>query len=151
MDTFVLLTVMFTMVIVFLIVIPSINRAGSKTVGPRTRAPRRAVTPEEQRRIEDGFMPLSESPIVLTNHAIERYRERLSFCDLHTMNQDAEHAYLYGKTALQVPKTTASRLIDIENRHETEHEDPIIALLYANRIYIFTDKNVLVTLYPNSH
>ena len=83
-------------------------------------------------------------PVALTNHDRERIYER--YPNGRNVNADklVQEAYAYGKSSFQVMKTSSIFLKDIENRYENG-----TALLYNGYIFIFSDENVLITMYKN--
>ena len=93
---------------------------------------------------KDGFSSPGLHPIAVTDHACERFEERLAIHDYKRMEALAKEAYKYGKSKRQLKKSSALMLEDIEQRHENG-----IALIYRNYIYIFSSDNVLITLYKN--
>ena len=56
----------------------------------------------------------------------------------------AREAYAYGKSSFQVMRTSSAFLKDIETRYENG-----TALLYNGYIFIFSEENVLITMYKN--
>ncbi len=93
---------------------------------------------------EEGFYSPQLYPIALTDHARERMYERL---DLHTSKEmmiNASNAYKYGKSKRQIKKTSAGLIDDIEQRYNGSK-----VLIYQNHVYIFTENNVLITVYKN--
>jgi hypothetical protein len=93
---------------------------------------------------EEGFLPLNTHPIALTNHARERLQERLGVSNEREMLKLATDAYRYGKSKRQIKKTSAWMIYEIEQRHENG-----ILLIYKNYIYVFSNNNVLITVYQN--
>lgn len=83
-------------------------------------------------------------PVALTNHARERIYERVSNSGNVNADKLVREAYAYGKSSYQVMKTSSVFLKDIENRYENG-----IALLYNGYIFIFSEENVLITMYKN--
>jgi len=122
------------------------NKAGYKIDG-RNANGRYNRLYDKQSYIEDeynreGFLDPRIYPVSLTNHARERIHERVS----ETVNADklVREAYAYGKSSFQVMKTSSVFLKDIESRYENG-----IALLHKGYIFIFSEENVLITMYKN--
>lgn len=92
----------------------------------------------------EGFLNPKFYPVRLTNHARERIYERYP----NGKNVDADklvrEAYSYGKSSFQVMRTSSVFLRDIETRYESG-----TALLYNGYIFIFSEENVLITMYKN--
>ena len=93
---------------------------------------------------QEGFFSPDVYPIALTNHARARFRERLGVEDTYKMDSLAVEAYRFGKSKRQIKKTSAYLVEEIEQK-----EDNSVVLIYKNCIYIFTNENVLKTLYKN--
>ena len=89
----------------------------------------------------DGFLNPQDYPVALTNHARDRIRERVGNVDADKLTREA---YVYGKSSYQMMRTSAAILKEIEERHENG-----IALLYRGYIFIFSEENVLITMYKN--
>ena len=98
----------------------------------------------KDRYSREGFLNPRIYPVALTNHARERIYER--YPNGRNVNADklVQEAYVYGKSSFQVMKTSSIFLKDIENRYENG-----TALLYNGYIFIFSDENVLITMYKN--
>ncbi len=98
----------------------------------------------QDRYSREGFLNPQIYHVELTNHAKERIYER--YPNGNNINADklAQEAYAYGKRSYQIMKTSASVLREIENRYENG-----IALIYKGYIYIFSEENVLITMYKN--
>lgn len=98
----------------------------------------------KDRYSREGFLNPRIYPVALTNHARERIYER--YPNGRNVNADklVQEAYAYGKSSFQVMKTSSIFLKDIENRYENG-----TALLYNGYIFIFSDENVLITMYKN--
>ena len=92
----------------------------------------------------DGFYNPRRYPVALTTHARERMEERLGLTDFRKMDAAAREAYQYGKSARQIKKSSAALVRDIEQRHDGK-----IVLIHRGYIYIFSQENVLITLYRN--
>ena len=90
----------------------------------------------------DGFLDPKLYPVGMTTHACERMKERLGITYSRDMLEKCEEAYDRGKSARQMMKSEAQRLIEISERHESG-----IPLLYRNFVYIFSEDNSLITLY----
>ena len=95
-------------------------------------------------RSEEGFLNPRIFPVALTDHARMRLRERLNISDYSKMNAAAKNAYCFGKSKRQIKKSSAYLVDEIERRHENG-----IILIYRNYIYVFSDENVLITVYKN--
>ena len=95
--------------------------------------------------VKDGFSSPKLHPITLSKHARERISERMSIIDCDKMDELVKSAYKYGKSKRQLKKSSALMLGDIEQRHENG-----VALIYHNYIYIFSNDNVLKTVYKNN-
>ena len=93
---------------------------------------------------EEGFCHISRHPVALTDHAIERLRERFGISDYRIMHQQVLLAYRYGKSKRQIKKTSAWVVEEIENKHNNS-----VVLIYKNFIYVFSKNNVLITVYKN--
>ena len=92
----------------------------------------------------EGFLNPQIYPIKLSNHAIERIHERYPNGENINADRLAQDAYAYGKSSFQVMRTSSVFLKDIETRYEHG-----IALLYNGYIFIFSEENVLITMYKN--
>ena len=92
----------------------------------------------------DGFYNPRRYPVALTTHARERMEERLGLTDFRKMDAAAREAYQYGKSARQIRKSSAALVRDIEQRHDGK-----TVLIHKGYVYIFSQENVLVTLYRN--
>lgn len=92
----------------------------------------------------EGFLNPQIYPVTLTNHARERIYERVYNSRNVNAGKLAREAYAYGKSSCQVMKTSSDILKEIENRHENG-----IALLYNGYVFIFSEENVLITMYKN--
>ena len=99
---------------------------------------------DTQGREADGFYNPRRYPVALTTHARERMEERLGLTSRYAMDEMAKEAYQYGKSAPQIKKSSAALVRDIEQRHDGK-----IVLIHKGYIYIFSQENVLVTLYRN--
>lgn len=93
----------------------------------------------------DGFLNPNQYPIALTDHARQRMRERIQIHDGELMKKYACDAYRYGKSARQLNHSAAYQVRQIEQKEGK------IVLLYKNYIYIFSEENVLITVYENEH
>ena len=97
----------------------------------------------------DGFLNPHMFPVAVTDHAFDRFEERLDVSTEKALKY-AQQAYQFGRSARQIKKTSAAMIYDIEQRHaHEENSDPKIVLIYKNYIYLFTEKNVLITVYKN--
>ena len=92
----------------------------------------------------EGFLNPQIYPIVVTPHARERIYERMSGFGNINADKLVREAYAYGKSSYQVMKTSSVFLKEIEDRHGNG-----IALLYNGYIFIFSEENVLITMYKN--
>lgn len=91
---------------------------------------------------QDGFLNPKKHPFGVTDHARERFAERMALKSHAKMDKLAFDAYRYGKSRRQLNKAAAQRLKDIEKR-----QGGSVALLYKNYVYIFSRDNSLITLY----
>ena len=98
----------------------------------------------QNRYNREGFLNPQIYPVALTNHARERIYERVSNSGNVNADKLVREAYAYGKSSYQVMKTSSVFLKDIESRYENG-----IALLYNGYIFIFSEENVLITMYKN--
>lgn len=92
----------------------------------------------------EGFLNPQIYPIALTNHARERIYERYPNGENVNAAKLAREAYAYGKSSFQVMRTSSVFLKEIETRYENG-----TALLYNGYIFIFSEENVLITMYKN--
>jgi len=92
----------------------------------------------------EGFLNPQIYPISITNHARERIYERVSNSRTVSADSLVREAYAYGKSSYQVMKTSSVFLKEIESRYENG-----TALLYNGYIFIFSEENVLITMYKN--
>ena len=92
---------------------------------------------------EDGFLNPHLYPVSLSPHARARILERVEFLRGRSPEQIAEDAYKYGKSARQMRKSSAPHIREIEEKHGG------IVLMYQNYIFIFSQDNVLKTMYKN--
>ncbi len=95
---------------------------------------------ERKNWAEDGFLHPDFQAV--TNHANQRMKERLGLNNEQEIYTKAREAYLFGKSANQLPADSAFRI------RQKEGEDSV-ALIYRNFIYIFSKDNVLKTVYKN--
>lgn len=93
---------------------------------------------------KEGFLNPRIYPIAVTNHARERIYERYPNGENVNADNLAREVYAYGKSSYQLMKTSASTLREIESRYDNG-----IALIYKGYIYIFSEENVLITMYQN--
>lgn len=119
------------------------NSAGKNARGQYDRLFDRDAFAGENCSVE-GFYPPRIYPISLTRHARERMQERMGLSRELDMLRLAEEAYRHGKSSRQVMRSVAARI----QEKEQAHDDGII-LLYRNYVYIFSQTNCLITLYPN--
>ena len=98
----------------------------------------------KDRYSREGFLNPQIYPVALSDHARDRIYER--YPNGRNVNADklVREAYAYGKSSLQVMRTSSVFLKDIESRYENG-----TALLYNGYIFIFSEKNVLITMYKN--
>ena len=82
--------------------------------------------------------------IAVANHAEERIYERYPNGENVNAAKLAREAYAYGKSSFQVMRTSSVFLKEIETRYENG-----TALLYNGYIFIFSEENVLITMYKN--
>ena len=94
---------------------------------------------------EEGFYSPQLYPIELTDHARERMYERLGINSYQQMRKKTFEAYRHGKSKRQLKKTSARMVEEIEQRYDGKK-----VLIYENHIYIFTENNVLITVYKNN-
>lgn len=102
---------------------------------------------KESRYSRDGFLNVTHYPLSISKHAKERMAERVHIVDGLGMKQQVHDAYSFGKSRRQIKKSSAAMLEDIETRNGKKR----IALLYKGYIYLFSEKNVLITVYKNDH
>ena len=98
----------------------------------------------QSRYNREGFLNPRVYHIAVTNHARERIYERYHNGEKVNADNLAHEAYAYGKSSCQLMKTSAVELRDIENRYENG-----IALIYKGYVFIFSEENVLITMYKN--
>ena len=98
----------------------------------------------KDRYSREGFLNPQIYPVTLTNHARERIYERYPNAGNLNADQLVKEAYAYGKSSFQVMRTSSVFLKDIETRYENG-----TALLYNGYIFIFSEENVLITMYKN--
>lgn len=82
--------------------------------------------------------------IAVANHAEERIYERYPNGENLNTDKLVQEAYAYGKSSFHVTRTSSVFLKDIETRYENG-----TALLYNRYIFIFSEENVLITMYKN--
>ena len=90
----------------------------------------------------EGFLNPEIHPVTLTNHARERIYERYPNGKNVDVGKLVREAYAYGKSSFQVTRTLSADLKEIETRHENG-----TALLYNGYVFIFSEENVLITMY----
>lgn len=95
---------------------------------------------------EDGFLDPKSHPISITNHARGRINERMANGESVDPYKVAYDAYCFGRSARQVKRTSAGLMRDIESRYDNG-----IALIHNGFIYIFSEENVLITMYKNEN
>lgn len=93
----------------------------------------------------EGFLNPKRYPVSLTTHARERIYERMSNSNNINVDKLVEDAYAYGKSSCQLMKTSALLLKEIEEKYNEKR----IGLIYNGYIYIFSEENVLITMYKN--
>ena len=93
---------------------------------------------------EDGFYSIRRYPLGVTAHARQRMIERIPAQNLCDLDKLAHEAYCYGKSKRQVKKSSAALIEEIENQHNNGR-----VLIYRGYIYIFSEENVLITVYKN--
>lgn len=96
----------------------------------------------------EGFLNPAQYPVGVTDHARERMQERMGIVSHRKMDLLALDAYQFGKSALQVPKSAAARMREIEQR---DADAPKVVLLYRGYVYIFSRDNSLITVYENTN
>lgn len=94
----------------------------------------------------DGFLNPHTHPIAITDHAYERVNERMGIESHSEIAELAKDAYRYGKSARQLNKTSAAQLRAKEQKHENT-----VMLIYKGHIFVFTEDNVLITVYKNEY
>ena len=114
------------------------NQTGRNRKGQYDRAFDQTSGPEE------GFYDLLEYPVGLSDHARERFRERLGLCDPFEMEKYTYFAYRYGKSKRQIKKTSAYLVEELEQKHPGG-----VVLIYKGFVYVFSYDNTLKTLYKN--
>ena len=92
----------------------------------------------------EGFLNPQIYPVALTTHARERIGERYPNGKHINVDKLVQEAYAYGKSSFQVMKTSSVFLKEIETRYENG-----TALLFNGYIFIFSEENVLITMYKN--
>ena len=92
----------------------------------------------------EGFLNPRVYPVAVTNHARERIYERYPNGENVNADNLTREVYAYGKSSHQLMKTSAAKLREIESRYDNG-----IALIYKGYIFIFSEENVLVTMYKN--
>jgi hypothetical protein len=90
----------------------------------------------------EGFLNPLRYPVGVTDHARQRFCERLNVCHFSKMDKITRDAYKYGKSSMQLTGALAKRLENISSRYGDN-----IALLYRGSIYVFSPDNSLITLY----
>ena len=98
----------------------------------------------KERYNREGFLNPQIYPVALTNHARERIYERYPNGENVNADKLVREAYSYGKSSFQVMRTSSVFLKDIESRYENG-----TALLYNGYIFIFSEENILITMYKN--
>ena len=93
---------------------------------------------------EEGFSNPRIYHIAISDHARERFCERLSIFDEQKMYNQACVAYKFGKSKRQIKKSSQYFVEKIENRYEDG-----IVLIYKGFIYVYSSDNVLITVYKN--
>ena len=93
---------------------------------------------------EDGFLDFRRYPIGVTNHARQRMMERMSIQNHRDMDKITQEAYCYGKSKRQVKKSSAVIMEEIEKSHGNG-----VLLIHKGYIYVFSENNVLITVYKN--
>lgn len=93
---------------------------------------------------KDGFHSFIQYPIGVTNHARQRMMERMPIKNPNDIEKLVREAYCYGKSKRQVKKSSAALMAEIENRHRKG-----ILLIYKGYIYVFSEDNILITVYKN--
>lgn len=92
----------------------------------------------------DGFLNPNIYHIAVTEHARQRISERVSVGKSIGAEELAAEAYCYGRSARQIKKTSAALVEDIQNRRGNG-----IVLIYRGYIFVFSEENVLITVYKN--
>lgn len=95
---------------------------------------------------QDGFLDPRIYTIGATTHARDRITERMTGKCAANVDKVVYDAYCFGRSARQIKKTSAALVKDIENRHESG-----IVLIYNGFIYVFSEENVLITMYKNEN
>ena len=98
----------------------------------------------QSRYNREGFLNPRVYHIAVTNHARERIYERYPNGENVNADNLAREVYAYGKSSFHVTRTSSVFLKDIETRYENG-----TALLYNRYIFIFSEENVLITMYKN--
>lgn len=95
-------------------------------------------------RDKDGFIAPQWYPVVLTNHARDRIRERMKITDERSIAKIAQEAYCYGKSKRQIKKSSAALIEEIEGKYGNS-----VLLIHKGYIFIFSADNKLITVYKN--
>lgn len=130
-------------VLVLFIKAPKLDDGGNKQNAVGKERKTRVVYRENYAL--DGFYNPRKYPPALTDHARQRMHERLHINSDAMMEKYLQDAYTYGKSARQLSRNAAYQVRRIE-----EKEDKIV-LLYKNYVYIFSEENVLITVYENEN
>ncbi len=93
---------------------------------------------------KEGFLDVRENRLYLTNHAKDRMAERMKIYDESEMYNRAFEAYQFGKSKFQLMKSERS----IVEEKEQEYKNSVI-LIYCGYWYVFSENNVLITVYKN--
>lgn len=93
---------------------------------------------------EEGFLDIRQNPLYLTNHAIERMRERIGINEICKMKEIAMEAYQFGKSKFQLMKSERG----IIEEKELKYDDSVI-LIYRGYCFVFKSNNGLKTVYKN--
>ena len=78
----------------------------------------------------------------LTQHAVERIGERLNIFDMRKIKELVYKAYAFGKSRKQVDTDAVAKIEKIQ-----KNRIDIIALLYEDIFFIFSENNTLITVY----
>jgi len=94
----------------------------------------------------EGFYDPHLFEIGVTDHARERFAERMEIISYAEMDDIAEEAYRHGKTKRQLGRREAEHMI----RKGRKYPDKTM-ILYDDFYFVFSQDNSLVTLFPKEH
>lgn len=94
----------------------------------------------------EGFYDPHRFEVGVTDHARERFAERMEIISYAEMDDIAEEAYRHGKTKRQLGRKEAEYMI----RKGKMYPDKTM-ILYDDFYFVFSQDNSLVTLFPKEH